>query len=81
MGISMFQNNGPSDIVFIPFGTTADTVKIHFIAERPNCKMQVTISIIGCFVSACEYFLFLFTIMRFYKITSQNFFFKLSILD
>ena len=48
-----FQNNGPNDIVFIPFGTTADTVKIHFIPNA-NCKMHVTVSIIGCFESACK---------------------------
>ena len=38
----------------IPFGTTADTMKIKFTPEKTNCKMQVTVSIIGCFQSACE---------------------------
>ena len=50
----LFQNNSPNDIVFIPFGTTADTMKIHFTPERANCKMHVTVSIIGCFESACK---------------------------
>ena len=50
----IFQNNGPNDIVIIPFGTTEDTVKIHFTAEKPNCKICVTVSIIGCFQSACK---------------------------
>ena len=49
-----FQNNGAGDIVRIPFGTTADSVKIHFVAENLNCKIQVTVSIIGCFQSACK---------------------------
>ena len=52
------QNNGPNDIVSIPFGTTADTVKINFKAEGQNCKMQVIVSIIGCFQSACKYLKF-----------------------
>ncbi|CAE1174531.1 unnamed protein product [Acanthosepion pharaonis] len=50
--VQRFKNNGANDIVIIPFGTTADAVKIHFTPESPNCQMQVTISIIGCFESA-----------------------------
>ena len=48
------QNNGPDDIVRVPFGTTADTIKMHFTAVKANCKMSIVISIIGCFQSASK---------------------------
>lgn len=50
-----FQNIHCQDSVRIPFGTDSDTVKIHFTPDNLNCKMQITVSIVGCFQSACKY--------------------------
>lgn len=53
--LSLFQtskgilNNGPHDIIKLPFGTKANSIKFHFYPQKPDCQLIVSVSITGCF--------------------------------